>query len=305
MAAVFSEMVYQIFVVHRDRALKEVVDEALPDEKGKNSIIRLLDRQISLKIWATLWMGVEVLLLVFVGVGLIYTVEDWAFADSVYWAVQTLFTIGYVDMVPASVAGRCVTVVYLLSSTFIVINVVANFATLPAMFHRRTTDELILSQFAPSMRSDDAPGNPAAALAKRLKAHRMAFSGSRTSSTVHPKRASGEEEPLVAGHATGNHTEGNVADEVVAMFGPAMSAASDGNLAYLQHLAASSASVTRDEFALWLLFLLGRIDATDIKVVRETFGKFKAATSAGGAGVKFRNVALVPTDGSEKAALGP
>lgn len=196
------------------------------------------------------------------------------------------------------------------------------------------------------MRSDDAPGNPAAALAKRLKAHRMAFSGSRTSSTVHPKRASGEEEPLVAGHATGNHTEGNVADEVVAMFGPAMSAASDGNLAYLQHLAASSASgeVTRDEFALWLLFLLGRIDATDIKVVRETFGKractharththtcmrarrgsphalrrtlfffflvlladkFKAATSAGGAGVKFRNVALVPTDGSEKAALGP
>lgn len=39
-------------------------------------------------------MGVEVLLLVFVGVGLIYTVEDWAFADSVYWAVQTLFTIG-------------------------------------------------------------------------------------------------------------------------------------------------------------------------------------------------------------------
>lgn len=52
----------------------------------------------------------------------------------------------YGDMVPASVAGRWVTVVYILSSTFIVINVVANFATLPAMFHRRTTDELILSQ---------------------------------------------------------------------------------------------------------------------------------------------------------------
>lgn len=45
-------------------------------------------------------MGFELLLLVFVGVALIYTVEDWAFADSVYWAVQTLFTIGFVLIIP-------------------------------------------------------------------------------------------------------------------------------------------------------------------------------------------------------------
>jgi hypothetical protein len=41
-------------------------------------------------------MGFELLLLVFVGVALVYTVEDWAFVDSFYWAVQTLFTIGFV-----------------------------------------------------------------------------------------------------------------------------------------------------------------------------------------------------------------
>jgi hypothetical protein len=44
------------------------------------------------------------------------------------------------------VAGRWVTTFYVLSSAFIAMNIVANLATLPGMFHRRTTDELILSQ---------------------------------------------------------------------------------------------------------------------------------------------------------------
>jgi hypothetical protein len=53
-----------------------------------------------------------------------------------------------------------------------------------------------------------------------------------------------------------------------------MSAASDDNLAYLRHLTLNkTGEVTRDEFSIWLLYLLGRIDATDVEVVRETFGK--------------------------------
>jgi hypothetical protein len=42
-------------------------------------------------------MGFELVLLIAIGVALIYTVEDWTFADSVYWAVQTLFTVGFVQ----------------------------------------------------------------------------------------------------------------------------------------------------------------------------------------------------------------
>ena len=41
-------------------------------------------------------MGFEFLLLIAIGVALIYTVEDWTLVDSLYWAVQTLFTIGFV-----------------------------------------------------------------------------------------------------------------------------------------------------------------------------------------------------------------
>jgi hypothetical protein len=152
---------------------------------------------------------------------------------------------------------------------------------------------------------------------------------------------------LVAGSAARGHGATEGLDEVAAVFGKALSAASDDNLAYLQHLCASSGEgqvtkgqvtkgqVTKDEFALWLLYLLGRIDATDIQVVRETFGtkkeasrgcprkglpkrppllalasrrpclfcscadKFKASTSpAGAASVRFRDVAVVPAGGS-------
>jgi hypothetical protein len=92
---------------------------------------------------------------------------------------------------------------------------------------------------------------------------------------------------LVAGSAARGHGATEGLDEVAAVFGPALSAASDDNLAYLQHLCASSGEgqvtkgqVTKDEFALWLLYLLGRIDATDIQVVRETFGTKKRPPGA-------------------------
>ena len=95
-AAVFSEMIHQIFCVHRDRALKESLEsgDQAGRADGKNPVLALLDRQITIKLWASLWMSLEVLVLIAVGVALIYTVEDWAFVDSVYWAVQTLFTVG-------------------------------------------------------------------------------------------------------------------------------------------------------------------------------------------------------------------
>jgi len=61
-----------------------------------------------------------------------------------YWIMLSCGRYG--DFVPASVAGRWVTVIYVLSSTFTAISIIANLAAIPGVLHRRTTDQLILSQ---------------------------------------------------------------------------------------------------------------------------------------------------------------
>jgi hypothetical protein len=111
----------------------------------------------------------------------------------------------------------------------------------------------------------------AAALASRLRAHHMAFTPSKPTPPISVQEATyREEEPLV----TSTNSDNSNKDEVTEIFGAVMSAASDDNLAYLRHLTLNkTGEVTRDEFSIWLLYLLGRIDATDVEVVRETFGK--------------------------------
>ena len=46
-----------------------------PRVDGKNGVVALLDKEVSIKLWATFWMFLELMALVFVGVGLIYTVR--------------------------------------------------------------------------------------------------------------------------------------------------------------------------------------------------------------------------------------
>ena len=129
----------------------------------------------------------------------------------------------------------------------------------------------LLLQFDPSMHGDDGITEtpPAAALALRLRAHHVAF----TRKVAQPKKKQAscrEEEPLVTNKNSCSDNE----DEVTELSGAATSAASDDNLAYLRHLASDkTGEVTRDEFSIWLLYLLGRIDAADVEIVRETFGE--------------------------------
>ena len=60
----------------------------------------------------------------------------------------------YGDFHPVTTAGRWVAVVYMISSCFILVNIIANLATLPSMLHRRVTDSIILSQFDPEVYDD-------------------------------------------------------------------------------------------------------------------------------------------------------
>jgi hypothetical protein len=62
--------------------------------------------------------------------------------------------------------------------------------------------------------------------------------------------------------------------ETVELFGRAMVSASDVNLAFLRELCDGKDTMSRDEFSIWLLHLLGRIDSSDIKVVRHVYGIF-------------------------------
>ena len=81
--------------------------------------------------------------------------------------------------------------------------------------------------------------------------------------------------------------------QLTAIFGNAMTSASEDNLAFLKQLMTSQqGEVSRDEFSLWLLYLLGRIDSTDIKVARDVFDKFNASAGGSGSSVNIRDVAV-------------
>ena len=118
-AGVFAEMMQQIFLVHRDAALKEMLEKQIqqPDNTGNSAsaaVDAMLERQISLKLWSALWMVMEMVVLIFFGVGIIYTVEDWNFPDTLYWAVQTAFAVGYGDFAPKTQSGRWVATVFMI-----------------------------------------------------------------------------------------------------------------------------------------------------------------------------------------------
>jgi hypothetical protein len=208
-AGIFSELAYQIFCVHRDRALMEAFSkddgavagpgishrlgalhrlgkkEWMLDGDKSNPVTALLDRQITIKYWASAWMVLEILALIMAGVILIHTVEPWDFVVCVYWAVSTCFTIGYGAPAPSSVIGRWVAVAYMASACFIFMNVVANLASLPAMFHRRTADAIVLAQFDPTvdpqfeeaLEQSSDPRKEMEALAARLRQSHMKFTG--------------------------------------------------------------------------------------------------------------------------------
>ena len=279
-AGIFAEVGYQIFLVHRDTALREAVNRNTAP--SASSVDMVLDRQINLKFWSALWMIGELIVVIFFGVGIIYTVEDWSFGDSFYWAVQTAFAVGYGDFAPKTLSGRWVAITFMVVGCFIVINILASFASLPSMYHRRAAERIILAQFKPS---DDSASSSSEMerLKQALIDARMAVSGPAPT----PSTSESEQEPILrGGGAAGQGVELN------ALFGEGLVSASIKNCRALRDIAVAkgaqdgssqqpSSPVTRDEFTLWLLMLLGRIDMVDIKACREVFDTI-AASAAGG-----------------------
>ena len=168
-AGCFVHVMNQFLFVHRDTALKERVERrsSLPlsteeaTESGIKAIMAMLERRIQLSYSAALWMCLELLVLIFFGVAIIYTVEDWNFPDTLYWSVQTIFAVGYGDFTPVTTAGRWVTTFFMIIGCFIVINILASFATLPGLYHQRASERLILGQFvaaasASALNNDDS-----------------------------------------------------------------------------------------------------------------------------------------------------
>jgi hypothetical protein len=273
-AAVFSELTYQIFCVHRDKALKETLDVPPTTHEGKNAVVALLDHQIALKQYTSYWMLIEIVVLIIFGVILISLVEDWDISDSIYWAVQTLFTVGYGDFRPKTTAGHWVAIIYMFTGCFLFVNIMANLATLPQIYHRRSQDIIVLSQFDPQIDQDTCHINDAnEALATKLNNARINYSGDDESE---------EGTTPMVGHSDSEHLQ---------LFGKNLVNASDENINYLKSLCQKNGQVTRDEFSLWLLHLLGRIDSTDIMVVRDVYDKFASAHgSSNGAPISLKDI---------------
>ena len=61
--------------------------------------------------------------------------------DAIFWAVSTLFTVGYGAPSPETTAGRWVCIVYIASAVFIGMNIIASISSLPTILHRRVITE--------------------------------------------------------------------------------------------------------------------------------------------------------------------
>mmetsp|Transcript_23763 Transcript_23763/g.30948 ORF Transcript_23763/g.30948 Transcript_23763/m.30948 type:complete len:393 (+) Transcript_23763:24-1202(+) len=278
-AASFSELMYQIFCVHRDRALKDTFGATPTHHNGKNAVIALLEHQITIKQYVSYWLLLEILLLVVVGVILISFVENWDITDSTYWAIATIFTVGYGDFHPQTLAGHWVGILYMFTGCFLFFNIAANLATLPQIYHRKTHDLIVLSQFDPMIDPDTCHINDAnEALAMKLSSAHISYSGDSTTDNTDTAGS-----PMI-GQFGGN-------TENAQIFGKAMVDGSEDNLEYLKQICEGRSEVTRDEFSIWLLHLLGRIDTTDLIVVRDVFDKF-AASNGGGGGkpISFKDI---------------
>ena len=74
-------------------------------------------------------------------------IEEWGAVDSIYWAIVTLASVGYGDVVPITRGGKWFTIIYVLIAYGIVTKGVTDLAMLPHLLRTKKQEQEIMLQF--------------------------------------------------------------------------------------------------------------------------------------------------------------
>ncbi len=81
------------------------------------------------------------------GMLIMASIEDWNHGDAFYWAVVTIMTVGYGDLVPTSTSGKWFTIFYALIGCAIVAKSLTDFVKFPLLARLVKHDIEIINQF--------------------------------------------------------------------------------------------------------------------------------------------------------------
>lgn len=90
-------------------------------------------------------------IILFFGAYTMCFLEDWDWEDSVYWAAQTMTTVGYGDQTPVSVWGKMFTIFYIFVSVPMVSYSMAYVSQVPILLRRTSLEYNVLKQFGSTL----------------------------------------------------------------------------------------------------------------------------------------------------------
>jgi len=316
-STIFSELTFILLLSHRDEAVRTTAKELKLEERpllsrlgrfslgppierdsasSTNPVAKEMNREIELNLWSCFYLVVEFIVLTGVAVFLFVLIEGWSWFDALFFAIPVLLTTGYGKPIPTTVIGKWAVTVFMLVGCSIMANIVANLVSLPGLYHRWTSDKLVLSQFDPTMdpqaldgREDAEPMDAAEALRNQLLANHMTLgSGALVAGASKPRAAAPGRS---GGSDVARDLEPGEASSLGEVFGEEVVAKSGEHVHVLASLIKHPDRVTRDEFSLWLLYLLDRCDVADIRVVRRVYSKLMTLFSD----YSFWLWAIIPT----------
>ena len=182
----------------------------------------------------------------------------WDYFDCVYWATETMTTIGYGDMIPATKAGKWWAILFMFVGTMSIANFAADLLSFADMIKHRVEQEHTLAKFK------RGAGGAGAELAEFAPAGVDALSPRRDSVIAHLKTVfegdgGGGFKARRMPHIPSSDNLGTIVEDAPAPAPPGVEASSP------------AAHIGRYEFLVYTLLLLGKVEASDVLDINDLF----------------------------------
>lgn len=97
---------------------------------------------------------VLVWVMIFFGCLIMLAIEDWNFGDSFYWAIVTITTVGFGDMVPTTDKGKIFTIFYCLVGVAMLARVMNDLIAYPLVKKEKQSEMKVMMQFGGELSED-------------------------------------------------------------------------------------------------------------------------------------------------------
>ena len=92
--------------------------------------------------------------IIFFGCLIMFAFEDWNFGDSFYWAIVTITTVGYGDIVPTTDKGKMFTIFYCLVGVAVLARVMNDLIAYPLVKKEKQSELKVMMQFGGELSED-------------------------------------------------------------------------------------------------------------------------------------------------------